>query len=68
MANPKKKTTKSKKGMRQWKEKKTPPTLVECPHCHHLILPHHVCPYCGYYDGRQVIAVEKKKKEKEKAA
>lgn len=32
--------------------------LVECPHCHELIVPHRVCPYCGYYKGREVIAKE----------
>jgi len=63
MANPKKKTTKSKKRMRQWKEKIDSPNLVECPHCHHLILPHHICPYCGYYDGRPVIAMKEKKEK-----
>ena len=31
-------------------------TLEECPHCHELKLPHHVCPNCGYYHGR--LAVE----------
>jgi large subunit ribosomal protein L32 len=62
MAQPKKKTTRSKKRMRQWKEKIETPNLVECPHCHNLILSHHVCPYCGYYDGQEVLAVEKEKK------
>jgi len=42
MAQPKKKTTHSKKAMRQWKEKIDTPNLIECPHCHKLILPHHV--------------------------
>ncbi len=62
MAQPKKKTTKSRKRMGQWKEKIDAPNLVECPHCHNLVLPHHVCPYCGYYDGKEVVAVEKSKK------
>lgn len=64
MPEPKKKTTHSKKAMRQWKEKIDTPNLIECPHCHKLILPHHVCPYCGYYDGEQkVVVVKEKKKE-----
>ncbi|MCX6088091.1 MAG: 50S ribosomal protein L32 [Caldiserica bacterium] len=50
--------------MRQWKEKIDTPNLIECTHCHKLILPHHVCPYCGYYDGEQkVVVVKEKKKE-----
>jgi len=43
-----------------------------CAHCGQPVLPHQVCPNCGYYGGRQVIDVlarldkqERKKKEKE---
>jgi len=49
-----------------------PVNLVKCPHCGRMIMPHRVCPYCGYYKGKQVIDVykglttkEKKVKEKE---
>jgi large subunit ribosomal protein L32 len=28
----------------------------ECPSCGELKRPHHVCPSCGSYDGREVIA------------
>jgi len=31
---------------------------VECSHCHELKRAHHVCPTCGYYDGREVVPVE----------
>ncbi len=37
------------------------PNMVECQHCHALILPHHVCPQCGYYDGKEVVKVEEAK-------
>jgi large subunit ribosomal protein L32 len=41
--------------------------LITCPQCKARIVPHRVCPSCGYYGGREVIAVEaarsKKKKE-----
>ena len=26
--------------------------------CSNLVLPHHVCPKCGFYRGRQVITPE----------
>ena len=29
-----------------------------CPQCQEAKLPHVVCPNCGYYNGRQVKAVE----------
>jgi large subunit ribosomal protein L32 len=42
------------------------PSFTKCPNCQTEILPHHICPVCGYYKGRQVI-VKKEKKEKRKA-
>lgn len=27
----------------------------ECPRCHAARLSHHVCPSCGYYNGRQWV-------------
>ena len=35
-------------------------TLVDCPQCHARMVPHRVCPACGYYAGRQVIQVKAK--------
>lgn len=32
------------------------PNLVNCPQCHALTVPHRVCPECGYYKNREVIA------------
>ncbi len=59
MGVPKKKKSKSRIGMRRSRYYK-PLTLnlVECSHCHELIVPHRVCPYCGYYKGREVIVKE----------
>ena len=34
------------------------PRLNECPRCHSPRLPHRVCPVCGTYAGREVIAHE----------
>jgi large subunit ribosomal protein L32 len=31
---------------------------VQCSHCREQILPHRLCPHCGYYKGRQVIEIE----------
>ena len=48
------------------------PVFSKCSHCGKGVLPHMVCPNCGYYKGRQVIDVlakldkkARKKKEKE---
>jgi large subunit ribosomal protein L32 len=40
-----------------------PPGLNECPQCHSPKLPHHACPTCGYYNGREVVKKEEKKKK-----
>jgi large subunit ribosomal protein L32 len=40
--------------------------LVPCPQCKHPKLTHRICAVCGYYDGRQVIEVKTKEKNKKK--
>jgi large subunit ribosomal protein L32 len=30
----------------------------ECSNCGELKLPHHICPACGFYDGREVIVAQ----------
>ncbi len=59
MAVPKRKTSKARKNKRRsnvWKM--TAPELVRCPQCNEYKRLHRVCPNCGTYRGRQVIAVE----------
>ena len=34
------------------------PGVVACPKCGEPRLPHRACKACGYYNGREVIAVE----------
>src|SRR5207249_767453 len=34
------------------------PTRSVCPQCRETKLPHRVCPHCGYYKGREIVAVE----------
>jgi len=31
----------------------------ECGNCGELKRPHHICPHCGHYDGREVVAAGK---------
>lgn len=53
MAVPKKKTSKSKKGMRRAHDKVPKPAVVYCE-CGEPALPHRACTSCGMYKGRQV--------------
>ena len=59
MAQPKKKVSKSARDMRRANWRLEAPGFVDCPQCHKPRLPHRVCPECGYYDGREVVKVEK---------
>ena len=70
MALPKRKTAKARQGRRRSHLSVTPPVLVDCPQCHSPRLPHHACPVCGSYAGREVISSEKpaKKDKEEKKA
>jgi len=65
MTVPKRRHSRSRQGKRRanWKLKVL--TTAECPNCHEPVLPHHACPSCGTYHGREVIKLkEKKGKEK----
>jgi len=75
MGVPKKRTTKSHQLKRRLHIFLEKPNLIKCPKCAHFTLPHTVCPYCGYYKGREVFNVlekldkkERKKREKEMKA
>jgi large subunit ribosomal protein L32 len=58
MAVPKKKTSRSKRDMRRSHDRVKFPNLGICPRCHEPVLPHHVCPECGYYKGRKILEKE----------
>tara|TARA_B100000579_G_C22486101_1_gene690229 strand:- start:358 stop:537 length:180 start_codon:yes stop_codon:yes gene_type:complete len=59
MAVPKKRTSKSRKGMRRSHDALQFKAAVQvCPECGELKLYHHVCLPCGTYRGEQVIEVE----------
>ncbi len=59
MAVPKRKWSKRRSRMSRAQEKLTQVNLSECPQCHELKLPHVVCKNCGYYKGREVVAIDK---------
>ena len=55
MAVPKRKMSKARRDKRRANWKLETPGVTACPQCHEPRMPHHVCPECGYYDGKQVI-------------
>jgi large subunit ribosomal protein L32 len=58
MAVPKRRTSKSRKGMRRSHHHIDPTQVRYCPRCEQPILPHRVCGNCGHYRGREVVAIQ----------
>jgi large subunit ribosomal protein L32 len=56
MAVPKQKQSHARTAKRRAQHKMAAPTYNACPHCHSPRLPHRVCPTCGTYAGREVVA------------
>lgn len=62
MAVPKRRVSHARQGKRRSHLSLKPLQIQYCPECKNPVLPHHVCPTCGYHQGRMVeIAKEKEK-------
>ena len=62
MALPKRKVSKAridKRRSNNWKLDL--PGMVKCPKCGEFVKSHCVCKACGYYAGKEVLAVEESK-------
>ncbi|MBI5778129.1 MAG: 50S ribosomal protein L32 [Planctomycetes bacterium] len=55
MPNPKRKHSKSRKGMRRAHQSMSIPSVSLCPRCHAEKLPHRICSNCGYYKGSAAV-------------
>ncbi|MDO8751748.1 MAG: 50S ribosomal protein L32 [Dehalococcoidia bacterium] len=62
---PKKKRTPGKQGRRRSHFQLQPVSLSVCPHCRTPRPSHRVCPSCGYYAGREVIAIGREEQQSE---
>jgi large subunit ribosomal protein L32 len=58
---PKRKISKGRRDRRRAHDALTERNLVQCSNCGEMRLPHTVCPSCGHYKGREIIATEEKK-------
>ena len=61
MGVPKHRTSSAKRDKRRTHKKLSSPSFSLCPQCHEPLMPHHICGHCGYYKGREIIAVEEEK-------
>lgn len=58
---PKRKVSYGRRDRRRAHDALKPPQLVICPDCGELTWPHHACPSCGSYRGRQVVKIKEEK-------
>ena len=64
MAVPKKRTSKSRKGMRRAHDFiKYKAAITECESCSAIKLSHHICETCGYYRGIKILDVKESQEE-----
>lgn len=56
MAEPKKKRSRTRRDRARATKNIAPSALTACTQCGAEILPHIVCPHCGYYRKQAVIA------------
>ena len=56
MAVPKKKISSARGGSRRSHDALQSVSLSTCSSCQELRPPHRVCPKCGWYNGREIIA------------
>ena len=64
MSKPKRRWSKSRQAKRRITCRISKPNLPPCSNCGRPKRTHRVCPYCGYYKGRQVVQIKEKKKHK----
>lgn len=65
MAVPKRRKSKSKVRTKRSHQAIGKPNLSSCTNCSSYILSHRVCPYCGFYKDRIVLAPKAKAEKTE---
>jgi large subunit ribosomal protein L32 len=61
---PKRRHSKTRGKKRRTHYKATVSSQAKCANCGEAILAHNICPGCGYYKGKQVVAKKEKTKKK----
>ena len=62
MAVPKKRTSRSRRGMRRAHDFDKPANVIRCENCGKPRLSHNICPFCNFYNGRDITVVESSNK------
>jgi len=58
MAVPKRRTSPAKQGHRRSHHHAKTIQVQYCKSCNEPVLPHRVCPNCGFFQGRTVVVME----------
>jgi large subunit ribosomal protein L32 len=53
--------SRARQGNRRSHHHARPPQVQYCRQCNEPVLPHRVCPSCGYFQGRVAVEVEEEK-------
>jgi large subunit ribosomal protein L32 len=61
MGVPKRRQSSSRRDKRRAHDRLTPPQISHCPQCHEPMVPHHICPHCGSYKGKEIVKPEEEK-------
>jgi large subunit ribosomal protein L32 len=61
MPLPKRRQSSTRRDKRRTHDNLTPATVVECSNCGETARPHHMCEKCGFYKGKQITEIKKKK-------
>src|SRR5690606_30124789 len=60
---PPRRISKTRKRKRRTHFKLEVPGMMLCPNCGEVKLSHHICKACGFYDGQQILKIEKNVEE-----
>lgn len=55
MPVPKRKRSKSRRDSRFANKGLQPKAFTECVNCQEIIMPHRICPKCGFYKGEKIM-------------
>ncbi|MFQ5900140.1 MAG: 50S ribosomal protein L32 [Thermodesulfobacteriota bacterium] len=58
MPNPKRRHSKTRRNKRRTHDSLSSPPISLCPQCKDPKPPHHICPNCGTYRGKEVVKIE----------
>ncbi|MBP6930312.1 50S ribosomal protein L32 [Patescibacteria group bacterium] len=58
MAEPKKKSSKTRSGNRRAHQALKKMSASKCANCGEQVIQHRVCPNCGFYKGKKIIEIK----------